>query len=88
MIVPGVNPPPSSESDEARRPTTEGFGLRRAAEAIEGDASPVGICDTEDSACPHQAQAAAPSSTSDEQLAQRIKLWGNAIAGTPVSFAA
>ena len=51
---------------------TEGTGLRRAADATDGDARPVGSCETDDSVCPHHGQAAAPSSTSEEQLGQRI----------------
>ena len=51
---------------------TEGTGLRRAAEATDGDARPVGNCETEDSGCPHDEQVAAPSSTSEAQLGQRI----------------
>jgi hypothetical protein len=75
-MAPGVNPLAASASDDARRPTTEDAGRRWAFAATEGDARPVGSCDAEleETVWPHQPQEAAPSSISDEQFGQRIKL--------------
>lgn len=69
-----MKPALTAASEEARRPITEETGRRCAAAAAEGEASPVGSCETEEIVCPHQAQEAAPSSSSEEQFGQRVKV--------------
>jgi hypothetical protein len=48
------------------------MGRRCAAAATDGDARPVGSCEADDIVAPHHPQVAAASSTSEEQLEQRI----------------
>ena len=70
--MPGVNPAASSRGEEARRPTFDEIGLRRAAAATDGEASPVGICDTDEIVWPQRAHLSVPGSISESQLGQRI----------------
>ena len=59
---PGVNPPCSIASGEARRPKGAEEGLRRFAfSSTEGVARPVGSCDMEEIACPQDGQKRASS---------------------------
>src|SRR5215472_2252567 len=76
-IAPGVNPPASIESDDANRPTLDEDGGRCAFCAIDGDATFVGNCDTDDTASPHDEQNRAASETPDPQLGQAIKMRGS-----------
>jgi hypothetical protein len=77
-MAPGVNPPAWIESEDARRPTRDEDGARRAASATEGDAMLVGICEADvwDTASPQAGQKRADPGTSAEQDGQRIKLGG------------
>ncbi|HEX7253489.1 MAG TPA: hypothetical protein VF376_11450 [Thermoanaerobaculia bacterium] len=68
-----MNPAASSTGEEASRPTFDEIGLRRAAAATDGEASPVGICDTDEIVWPQRAHFSVPDSTSEAQLGQRIK---------------
>src|SRR5689334_388709 len=70
--VPGVKPPRSMESEEARRPTRDGVGARRAAAATDGDAMFVGSSDTDETASPHDGQNRDASGSSEAQKGQ----WG------------
>ena len=70
--APGVKPPAWIESDDASRPTLEEDGGRRAFCAIDGDATFVGSCDTDDTASPHDEQKRAAAGTSAEQEGQRV----------------
>ena len=73
--MPGANPPTATESEEASRPIGDEEGNRRlAASASSGECSPVGICDSEESALPHSGQNRAEEGASIEQLGQRDKL--------------
>jgi hypothetical protein len=67
-----VKPPESIESDEASRPTRDGVGGRRASAAIDGDATFVGNCDTDDTDSPHEGQKRAELGTSEEQAGQGV----------------
>jgi hypothetical protein len=70
-----VKPPASIESEDASRPTGAEEGLRRrAASATDGVASPVGNCEIEEIACPHEEQKRTESASSAEQLGHRITL--------------
>ncbi len=72
--VPGVNPPDSIESEERSRRTGAEEGLLRCAASIaEGVARPVGICESEETACPHEEQKRTESASSAEQEEQRTK---------------
>ena len=67
-----MKPPAGIESDEARRPTFEGVGSRRAASATEGEARLVGSCETDDTASPHEGQKREEPGISEAQDGQRI----------------
>src|SRR6476469_9999105 len=70
--APGVNPPAGIESDDACRPTRDDEGGRCALCAIDGDATFVGSCDTDDTASPHEGQKRPESGISDEQAGQGV----------------
>ena len=73
--APGVNPPTWIESDDASRPTRDEDGGRCAFRAIDGDATFVGSCDTDDRDSPHEGQNApspeAPRSMTDTESPRR-----------------
>src|SRR6266851_7681070 len=72
-IVPGANPPPSSEGEETRRPTGLSDAPRRnAASATEGVARPVGSCDKDPAGAPQAGQKRLASGSSAEHDEQRI----------------
>lgn len=70
--APGVNPPTWIESDDASLPTREEDGGRCAFRAIEGDATFVGSCDTDDTDSPQEGQKRAESGISEEQAGQGV----------------
>src|SRR5258706_11969658 len=83
-IVPGENPPPSSEGEEASRPTGLSEGDRLAAAATDGVASPVGIWDRDPVGAPHAGQKRLASGNSAEHDGQRMGFprdWAHATAG-------
>src|ERR1700681_4629586 len=69
---PGVKPPASIESEEARRPTFEDEGERCAARATDGEAMFVGSCETDETASPQAGQKWAGPGTSAPHLGQRV----------------
>src|SRR5262252_8754200 len=75
-MTPGVNPPASIESEEARRPTREeepGLG-RRAAAATDGEARLVGSWETDETASPQAEQKRADAETSQPHFGQGINV--------------
>src|SRR5262249_20393560 len=86
-IVPGANPSAPIDSDEARRPTGSEVETRRCAFSIsEGEASPVGSCETELIGCPQAEQKRPPSGISAEQDGHFIGGWSRGDA-TPAGSA-
>src|SRR2546426_109108 len=72
-IAPGANPPPSSEGDEAKRPTGLSDAPRRSASAAaDGVARPVGSCDIEPAGAPQAGQKRLASGSTAEHEEQRI----------------
>ena len=73
-IVPGENPPPSSDGEEARRPTgLSEVPRRRAASATDGVARPVGSWDWDPEGAPQAGQKRLASGKSAEQEEQRMR---------------
>jgi len=67
-----VKPPIWIESEDASFPTREEDGGRCAFRAIDGDATFVGNCDTDDSDSPQSGQNRAESGTFEEQAGQGV----------------
>ena len=72
-IVPGAKPPPSSEGDEARRPTGLSDAPRRnTASATDGVARPVANCEEDPVGAPQAGQKRLPSASSVEHEVHRM----------------
>jgi len=70
-----VNPPTWIESDDARRPTRDDDGERRAAAATDGDARLVGSCETEETGSPQSGQKRADAGAAEPHLGQGVTVW-------------
>jgi hypothetical protein len=72
-IVPGAKPPPSSEGEEAMRPTgLSALPRRSAASATDGVARPVGSWDWDPEGAPQAGQKRLASGNSAEHEEQRM----------------